>query len=121
MRHQRSVKRFAGKFVAFVVLAAVAMALFGFVAMSLWNWLMPALFGLKMVTFWQAVGLLVLARLLLGSFRGGHGGSFRGRQWRARMLERWEQMTPEERDAFRAGLRDRCGRGAPPAAEQPTA
>jgi hypothetical protein len=135
MRHLRSVKRFVGKLVAFVVLATLALVLFGFVAMSLWNWLMPALFGLKTVTFWQAVGLLMLARLLLGSFRGSHGGSFRGRQWRMRMLERWEQMTPEEREAFRAGLRGRSGRetfsaslggrsrrcAPPPPAEQPTA
>ena len=51
----------------------------------------------------QAVGLLVLCRLLFGGLRG-HG-------WhgRAGMLERWEQMTPEERERLRTGLRGRCG------------
>lgn len=60
-----------------MVLAGLAMAvlfafLFGYVVMLLWNWLMPGLFGLKAVTYWQAAGLVLLARLLIGS--PGHGG-----------------------------------------------
>ena len=34
----------------------------------LWNWLMPAMFGLQTVTFWQALGLLVLSKILFGGF-----------------------------------------------------
>jgi len=45
--------------------------LLGLVVMTLWNWLMPALFGLPEVTYWQAVGLFVLCHLL---FKGHHGG-----------------------------------------------
>ncbi len=112
--------RFVKKIVLFVIFATLAVALFGLFVMSLWNWLMPALFGLKTVGFWQAVGLLVLARLLLGGFRPGHGGGFRRHQWRRRLIERWEQMSPEEREAFRAGMRCRGSRHTPPppAAEQ---
>jgi len=47
-----------------------------FVVMALWNWLMPALFGLKTIRFLQALGLLVFSRILFGGFRGGIG--FRG-------------------------------------------
>jgi hypothetical protein len=87
----------------------------GEVVMLLWNWLAPALFGLGQITFWQALGLLALCRLLFGGFGlggGGHRSHSRGRM-RGRMAERWEQMTPEEREKFRQGLHDRSGRTTP--------
>jgi hypothetical protein len=91
------------KFIVFAVLAA---AVFSFVVMHLWNWLMPALFGAHLIGCWQALGILVLSKILFGGFRGRPGG---GMRWRRRMMERWEQMTPEEREKFRAGIRGRCG------------
>lgn len=48
--------------------------LFGFVIMWLWNWLMPEIFGLSTLTYWQAVGLFILLKLLLGGCGGGRGG-----------------------------------------------
>ena len=90
----------------FIVLAIAAVALFGFVTMHLWNWLMPVLFAWKLISFWQAVGLVVLSRILFGGFHRRFGP---GIHWRQRMVERWEQMTPEEREKFRAGMRGRCG------------
>jgi hypothetical protein len=91
-------------------LAIVGMAVFaalgGQVVKLLWNWLLPALFQLPAITFWQALGLLALCRILFGGFGFG-GGS---RRWnRRRMAERWEQMTPEERERFRQGFQGRCG------------
>ena len=97
------------KIAFFAVLVALALT---FVVMSLWNWLMPGLFGLRVITFWQALGLLVLFKILFGGFRGRPGG---GMHWRRRMMERWEQMTPEEREKFRQGMRGRCGPFEPPA------
>lgn len=96
------------KFVGFAVLA---IAVLGALVMLLWNWLMPELFGWHAIGFWQAVGLLVLSKVLLGGLgaRPGH------RHWRARMMERWAQMTDEERARFRAGMQHGCGRSRPPA------
>jgi hypothetical protein len=95
-------------------LAILGMVIFtwigGEVVMHLWNWLAPALFGLRQVTFWQALGLLALCRILFGGFGGGGGASRRSRR---RMFERWEQMTPEERERFRQGLHGRGGRTTP--------
>jgi hypothetical protein len=102
----------AVKIAMFVVVGSVV---FGFVVMSLWNWLMPAIFGWHLITFWQALGLFLLSKILFGGFRG-HGGHHR--RWREHMRERWEQMPPEERDKFRQGLRGRCG-FVPPAEPQP--
>jgi hypothetical protein len=90
----------------FLIFAAVAIAVFGFVVMSLWNWLMPSLFGWKLIGFWQAVGLVILSKILFGGFRGGPG---RHLYWRRRMMERWAQMTPEEREKFRQGIQGCCG------------
>ena len=98
----------------FVLFAALFVTVFGFVVMSLWNWLMPALFGWHLINFWQAVGVLVLSKILFGGFRGHPG---RHLYWRRRMMERWEQMTPEEREKFRQGMRGRCGPFGPAAAE----
>ena len=96
----------------FLPIAILFVALFGLIVMTLWNWLMPALFGLKVVTFWQAVGLVILSKILFGGFRGGPGG----RHWRHRMMERWEQMTPEEREKFRQGMRGGFRGAEPPPA-----
>lgn len=99
------------KIAVFVVLAATVLS---FVIMSLWNWLMPALFALHQISFWQALGLLLLSKILFGGFRGRGGPHM---HWRGRMAERWEQMTPEEREKFREGIRGRCGIFAPRTAE----
>ena len=110
----------AGRIVKFILFAALGVLVFGFLVMQLWNWLVPSLFGLHSITFAQALGLLILGKILFGGF---HRGAGRGR-WRSGMRERWAQMTPEEREKFRAGMH-RCGRGfaqpdAPPSsASQP--
>lgn len=48
---------------------------FGFILMWLWNWLMPDLFGLPIITFWQGMGLCLLAKIFFGGFGGGGGSS----------------------------------------------
>ncbi len=65
---------------------------------------MPSIFGLHTITFWQAIGLFVLSKLIFGGFHGGSGGR---NHWKARMKERWDSMTPEEREKFRSGMK--CG------------
>ena len=96
------------KILVFVILfLTIVIAGFGNAVLYLWNWLMPELFGLHPITFWQAVGLLGLSWLLFGGWRGFRGPGY-GRRWRHRMAERWEQMTPEEREKFREGMRG-CG------------
>ena len=92
------------KILKIVVVCAVIGVIAGFVVMHLWNWLMPTIFGLRAITFAQAIGLLVLSKLLLGGFHR-HSGGRSG--WKRHMKERWDKMTPEERERFRAGMRGR--------------
>ena len=106
----------------FFILAPVAFAAFVFVGgevvRRLWNWLLPALFSVPEITFWQALGLLVLARILVGGFggRGSHDGGIGTRvsdriadRIADRVGERLEGLSPEERERFTQRLRERWG------------
>src|SRR5438046_888413 len=98
------------KWIFIAPLAILGMLLFTFiggeVVLHLWNWLLPPLFGWREITFWQALGLLALCRILFGGF-GFHGS---GRSsFRRRMEERCEHLTPEERERFRQRMRERFG------------
>lgn len=96
---------------AFLVLALALIGVLGFVVMSLWNWLVPALFRGPQIEYWQAVGLLLLSRILFGGLRG-HGP--RRGHWRERLFwqERWAGMTPEERERLLEQFGYRWGRGS---------
>jgi membrane protein required for beta-lactamase induction len=79
-------------------------ALFAVAVMLLWNWLVPLLFGLITINFWQALGILVLCRILFGNFNGRrhrmhcwHGGKLHDRHY---IREKWMKMTPDERKEF---------------------
>ncbi|WP_233852333.1 hypothetical protein [Paraburkholderia sp. HD33-4] len=82
------------------LLVLVAIGVLGWVVMTLWNWVIPALFvGARAIDYAHALGLLVLSRILFGGFRG-HGGWRGRRHWR-----KWEAMTPEERERFQTAWR----------------
>ena len=89
------------KWIFIAPLAILGMMLFAFIGGEivklLWNWLVPPLFGWSQVTFWQALGLLALCRILFG----GHGFS----------RSHAHRRTPEERERFRQAMRKRFGFG----------
>ena len=91
-----------------VVFVAAAILAFGFVVMFLWNALIPDLFKGPVINWPQAMGLLVLSKILFKGF-GGRGHHWRHHQWRERMKEKMDSMTPEEREKFREQWRKRCG------------
>jgi len=86
------------KMIFMVPAAVLGMLLFIFIGgelvLHLWNWLLPPLFGWRQVTFWQAVGILVLCRILFGGhvYRSGS-----------------RRRTPDERERFRQAMRTRFG------------
>ena len=103
-------------FIAPLAILGIALFVFvgGLIVMLLWNWLLPPLFGWHAVTFWQALGVLALCRILFGRI-GGRGGPGRFVRHRMagrvadRVADRWDRMTPEEREQFRQRIRERCG------------
>ena len=99
-------------------------AFFGFTAlvMLLWNATLPAVLGVKTISYLQAMGILVLSKILFGGFHGKGGGRNGG--WKSNMRERIASMTPEERERFRSEWKDRCrtrwgARGNAPQPENP--
>lgn len=89
------------RYIKFAVFFAVALTLFGGTLMLLWNWLMPSIFGLTTLNFWQAIGLFVLSKLLFSGmgFRGRHG-SFGRRNFGRHSdeeREKWMKMSFNER------------------------
>ncbi|HZK98044.1 MAG TPA: hypothetical protein VFC67_27830 [Prolixibacteraceae bacterium] len=90
---------FRKRWYLFIPLIIVGFAAFGFLTMHLWNWLMPGIFHLPELTFWQTIGLMLLSRLILGGFGGHHRR--RHDHCRTNMHEKWEKMTPEERENFK--------------------
>ncbi|MFT6854745.1 MAG: hypothetical protein ACJA0X_000712 [Cyclobacteriaceae bacterium] len=80
---------------------AIAVLLFGF--MWLWNWLMPSIFGASVIDIYQAAGLLLLSRILFGSWGGKHQSNPKSskKNWVTNMKTRWQNMTPDEKEKFK--------------------
>jgi Ca2+/H+ antiporter, TMEM165/GDT1 family len=94
------------KILMFAVCGVALLTLFTFVVMWLWNAILPEVLGVKMITFWQALGMLVLSKIL---FSGFGRGPRRGHAFKERMREKWMHMTPEEKEKFKQEWKDRCG------------
>lgn len=93
---------------AMIVGLLLLLAIGGTLVQQLWNWLLPALAGWPRITFWQALGLLLLCRILFGGC-GWHG---RGRSAIHRGREQPDSdMTPEEWERLRQRVRERFGGG----------
>ena len=108
------------KLIFIAPLAILGMLLFIFIGAEvvrlLWNWLLPPLFSWREITFWQALGILALCRILFGGsgWRGSVRSNLRGRmeeRCARRVEERCENMTPEERERFRQRMRERWSFG----------
>ncbi len=92
------------KWLAMGLMAVGVLFAGSWLVMSLWNWVVPALFvGVRAIDYPHALGLLVLTRILFGGLRG-HGGWHARRHWR-----RWEAMSPEERENFQQLMQSRRG------------
>jgi hypothetical protein len=96
------------KILFFLLAAAFLLLLAGVIVMQLWNWILPDLLGVNALSIWHAIGLLVLCRLLFGSWsRFGPPGFSRNRGfWR----DKWRDMTDEEKEVFKTKWKERCGR-----------
>lgn len=100
----------AGKVLMIILIAIAAITAFGFIVMGLWNAILPAVIGVKAITFWQALGILILSKILFGGFGKGGGAFGRKRhEWRQEMKAKWAAMSPEEREKFKAEWKNRCG------------
>ena len=96
----------------FIPLVLAAMVVFGYITMWLWNALLPEIFHLPEITFWQSLGILILSRIIFGGIGGHHARHTN--HWRNNIREKWQNMTPEERENFmknHSNAHDWCARG----------
>jgi Ca2+/H+ antiporter, TMEM165/GDT1 family len=95
-----------GKAVGIVILVIIGVFVFGSIVMVLWNAVMPVIFHLPLINFWQALTLFCLAKILFGGFRGGPRA-----QWkRDKLKDAWKNMTPEQKEKFNSESGRRCRR-----------
>jgi hypothetical protein len=95
------------KVVLFVVLAIVV---FSFITMWLWNWLVPALFNGPVIDIWQTLGLLLLSKILFSGLGGKSHGHYQNgyeAQWKKRFVDKVSSLSPEEREAFKQKMKDK--------------
>ncbi|HEX3025443.1 MAG TPA: hypothetical protein VHP12_09545 [Chitinophagaceae bacterium] len=103
-----SITKKIGIGILFAIIATAGIALFGYIVMSLWNGILVSVLSVKAITFWQAMGILILSKILFGGFSKGcghHRGHF---GWNKKMKEKWEKMSPEEREEFKQQWRNKC-------------
>ena len=96
------------KIIGFAVLGTVAIALLSFAVMSLWNAILVSVLSVKAITYCQALGILVLSKILFGGFGKGCCGHRKHPMWNEKMKEKWEKMSPAERDQFKQQWRNKC-------------
>ena len=93
-----------------VTLGIIAVAVFTWLTMLLWNWLVPVVFNGPMLDYWQTLGLLVLSKILFSGFGKKHGGGHwkhGGGYWKSHFYQKMASMTPEERETFKQRMRDK--------------
>jgi hypothetical protein len=84
-----------------IFFGGAVIALFGYAVLWLWNRIIPEIFGLQEINFWQAAGLLLLVRILFGGI-GNHRfwGMNKMRHFHHPIHEKWLRMTRREQKAF---------------------
>lgn len=100
------------KFILIPLFIIVGVLVFGGLVMFLWNMVLAQVLHLSTISFFQAVGILILSKILFSGFRGGWGRHHDHRQkWQQHLAERWARMTPEEREKFKQKIKSRCRPG----------
>jgi len=99
------------KILFFVGVAAAFALTVGWVVMFLWNAILPDAVGVKPLTYWQAVGLLVLCKILFGGF-GNRGKRWEGKKerWRNKWNNKWQNMSEEDREKMKSRWEARCNK-----------
>ncbi|MEO8712859.1 MAG: hypothetical protein ABI405_12080 [Parafilimonas sp.] len=105
--HRNRNKFFIG--IPLIIIAGIL--LISFIVMQLWNAILPSVLNVHPITYWQAVGILILSKILFGSF-GRRNFSSREKGWPRGMhwRQKWMNMSDEERAKFREGWKNRCRR-----------
>lgn len=89
-----------------ILIGLSIVALLALAVMALWNWLIPAIFaGGPVISYWQALGLMVLSKILFGGLKPPHSPpacfSDKKEEWKQKLREKWSCMDPEKKEKIR--------------------
>jgi Ca2+/H+ antiporter, TMEM165/GDT1 family len=91
--------------ILFLIAIAAGVFIFGSAVMILWNSILPAVLGVSTITFWQALGILVLSKILFGGFCHGHHRYYgHEHTWN----RKWRHLNKEEREKMKEEWNERC-------------
>jgi hypothetical protein len=93
----------------FILLAPVLFFGIGAIVMLLWNAILPAIIHVETINFWQAIGLLLLSKILFSGFR--HGYSHRhpySHSKHSYLRDKWLNMSDEEKAKFKENWKNCC-------------
>jgi hypothetical protein len=92
-----------------IVFGALLFVLLGLVTQFLWNFIMPDIFGLPVINFWQGIAMFLLAKLIFGFGGGSRGkwGGYRSHHWKREWAEKYSKLSPEERERFKQKFKDK--------------
>jgi hypothetical protein len=97
------------KIIGFSLLGILAVALLGYTVMFLWNHVLVTVISVSVINFWQAMGILVLSKILFGGFNSrSRCSNCKSGHWKNEMKEKWQGMSEEERDKIKEEWRNRC-------------
>ena len=98
-------KKWVRKVPVVIAVATAGIFVFSGAVMLLWNNILPGVLHVGAITLWQAMGMLVLGKLLFGGFRGRRGMA--GAHWKKHIFGKWQDMAPEEKEMFAARCHNR--------------
>lgn len=98
------------KVLGIILVVMAAFAVFSLVVMSLWNAVLVPVLHISAVNFWQAAGILILSKILFSGFKAGGPMGRSGYRWNKELKEKWQHLSPEERDKMKQEWRQRCNR-----------
>lgn len=102
-------------FIPFFFVGMAALVIW--VVMLLWNWLMPMLFDLSCITFWEAAGILLLSKILFGGFGGSkhkcHCQQNRTGGWKDKFKHKWGHLSDEDKQKWEAKFAKKMGCDSP--------
>lgn len=92
----------------FFIIPIIILFVITAIVMLLWNELLPEILGVHSISYWQAMGILILSKILFGGFSGckNRNGGMRNK----RFLNKMKHMTPEEKELFKAKWKQRFGK-----------
>ena len=105
-------------FLPFLFVGFVVLFIWGF--MHLWNWIMPLVFGLTILSFWQAAGLLLISKILFGGFIMGRGrgccnpNNCHKGGWKHKFKQKWGGLSDEEKRRWESKFGRTCGNESSP-------